>query len=111
MNAAAYSARQRTRTPVVDQHASWIAVNPIQGCPKQCAYCFLNDRGQTSVRPEQLATPTDTEAMLRMSPFYSPDRPVALFTWTDVMAVADSRAYLAELLAEFTAPPLATQWC
>ncbi|MQA87711.1 MAG: hypothetical protein GEV03_24575 [Streptosporangiales bacterium] len=94
------------RAPVVDQHASWIAVNPIQGCPKGCLYCFLNERGQTRVRPEELTTPAETARMLLTSPWYAPGRAVALFTWTDVMAVAGSRAYLAELLAELTATKL-----
>ncbi|WP_226931214.1 hypothetical protein [Parafrankia sp. CH37] len=90
---------RRTRTAVVDQHATWIAVNPIQGCPKACSYCFLNERGQTAVRPEQLATPVETVDMLTASPYYAPDRPVALYTWTDVMALPSSRAHLADLLA------------
>ncbi|GAA0591824.1 hypothetical protein GCM10010174_03620 [Kutzneria viridogrisea] len=25
----------RTRTPVIDQRATWVAANPIQGCPKR----------------------------------------------------------------------------
>lgn len=89
----------RTRTPIVDQHATWIAVNPIQGCPKACTYCFLNERGQTAVRPEQLASPAETVDLLTASRFYAPDRPVALYTWTDVMALPSSRAHLADLLA------------
>lgn len=88
----------RVRTPVVDQHATWIAVNPIQGCPKACEYCFLNERGQTAVRPEHLATPAQTVGLLLTSSYYAPSRPVALYTWTDVMALPDSRAHLAELL-------------
>ncbi|MGH3568504.1 MAG: hypothetical protein ACRDRH_21260 [Pseudonocardia sp.] len=83
----------------MDQHATWIAVNPVQGCPKVCSYCFLNERGQTAVRPEQLASPVETVDMLTASQFYAPDRPVALYTWTDVMALPSSRAHLAQLLA------------
>ncbi len=90
---------RRTRTAIVDQHATWIAVNPVQGCPKVCSYCFLNERGQTAVRPEQLASPVETVDLLTSSQFYAPDRPVALYTWTDVMALSSSRAHLAELLA------------
>lgn len=90
----------RTHAPIVDQHATWIAVNPIQGCPKACTYCFLNERGQTTVRPEHLATPGETVELLLASAFYVSDRPVALYTWTDVMALSASRAHLAELLKE-----------
>jgi DNA repair photolyase len=93
------SPRPRTRTPIVDQHATWIAVNPVQGCPKACAYCFLNERSQTSVRPEQLATPAETIDLLLASPLYDASRPVALYTWTDVMALPASRTHLAQMLA------------
>ncbi|MGH3988904.1 MAG: hypothetical protein ACRDTZ_16585 [Pseudonocardiaceae bacterium] len=90
---------RRMRSPIVDQHATWVAVNPIQGCPKACSYCFLNERGQTAVRPEQLSSPAETVDLLTASPYYGPDRPVALYTWTDVMALPSSRVHLAELLA------------
>lgn len=85
-------------TPVVDQHASWLALNPVQGCPKGCHYCFLNSYGLTRVAPTQLRTTTEAVQTLTGSPLYGPDRAVALFTWTDVMATAASRAYLARLL-------------
>ncbi|GDY29754.1 hypothetical protein [Gandjariella thermophila] len=99
----------RTRTPIVDQHATWIAVNPVQGCPMACVHCFLNERGQTAVRSEQFATPVETVNLLTASQFYEPSRPVALYTWTDVMALPASRAHLAELLGvladrQFTNP-------
>lgn len=90
----------RTFAPIVDQHATWIAVNPIQGCPKGCAYCFLRDRGQAPARPALMADPGQTADLLTASTYYAPDRPVALYTWTDVMAAADSRAHLAGLLGE-----------
>jgi DNA repair photolyase len=93
---------QRVFTPVVDQHASWIAVNPVQGCPKRCEYCFLHERSQAGTAPVQVATPAEAQEMLLASPFYGPERAVALFTWTDVMAVASSRAYLTEFLGRLT---------
>ena len=70
----------RTRTPVVDQHATWIAVNPIQGCPKACAYCFLNERGQTAVRPECLASPAKTGDLLAVLAGRQVPNPVVLIT-------------------------------
>jgi DNA repair photolyase len=69
----------RERTPIVDQHATWLAVNPIQGCPKSCAYCSLQERGQTAVKPEYLAGSAETVQRLATSPYYEPDRPGALF--------------------------------
>lgn len=94
------AAPARTFSPIVDQHATWIAVNPVQGCPKGCAYCFLRDRGQAPARPVQLASPGQTADLLEASPYYAPERPVALYTWTDVMAASGSRAHLAGLLGE-----------
>ncbi len=91
----------RVWAPVVDQHATWIAVNPIQGCPKRCTYCFLNERGQTAVPPTQLASAREAVDLLLNSEFYGPSRPVALYTWTDVMALPASRTHLAALLEEW----------
>lgn len=90
----------RVWTPIVDQHATWIAVNPIQGCPKACTYCFLNERGQTAVRPREVASAEQTADLLTNSFFYGADRPVALYTWTDVMALSASRAHLHRLLEQ-----------
>ncbi|MCI2422144.1 radical SAM protein [Saccharopolyspora sp. K220] len=87
-------------TPVVDQHATWIAVNPVQGCPKKCTYCFLNERGQAAVPPKHLVSAEESVELLVNSSFYGPLRPVALYTWTDVMALPASRAHLADLLEE-----------
>jgi hypothetical protein len=42
-------------------------------------------------------------AILLASPLYGPERAAALFTWTDVMAVASSRTYLAGLLEALVA--------
>lgn len=96
----------RVWTPIVDQHATWIAVNPIQGCPKACTYCFLNERGQTAVRPRHLTSSEATADLLVNSSFYAASRPVALYTWTDVMALPASRAHLAELLENLVARQL-----
>ncbi|WP_245614287.1 hypothetical protein [Actinokineospora inagensis] len=45
-----------------------------------------------------MASPAETADLLASSPFYEPDRPIALYTWTDVMALPASRAHLVELL-------------
>jgi hypothetical protein len=90
---------RRTRTAIVDQHATWIAVDPVQGCPKVCSYCFLTSAGRPlfglSSWPARWRRSTCSR-----SPYYAPDRPVALYTWTDAMALPSSRAHLSDLLAE-----------
>jgi hypothetical protein len=47
-----------------------------------------------------VAGPAETADLLFASPFYAAERPVALYTWTDVMATAGSREHLASLLSE-----------
>ena len=37
--------------PIVDLHATWLVLNPIQGCPNRCKYCFLNGVQLTGVKP------------------------------------------------------------
>lgn len=97
---------EKSWTPVINQHATCVAVNPVQGCPKACAYCFLNERGLTAVRPEVLVEPAAVVEMLLASPFYRPDRVLALYTWTDVMATRTTRAHLLSLLQELQAQHL-----
>lgn len=41
--------------PVIDQHDTWLVVNPVQGCPKDCSYCYLKDLGLTLAKPTELA--------------------------------------------------------
>ncbi|MGR6998323.1 hypothetical protein ACU686_09860 [Yinghuangia aomiensis] len=43
--------------PVIDQHDTWLAVNPVQGCPKGCTYCSLNDLGLTGTTPPNSPPP------------------------------------------------------
>src|SRR5687768_6686868 len=51
--------RQVTRAavPLVAEHDSWITVDPILGCPADCAYCYLGPLGLRAARPEMRATP------------------------------------------------------
>ncbi|MFF3671613.1 radical SAM family protein [Microtetraspora malaysiensis] len=92
------SSSERFFDPVIDQHDTWLAVNPVQGCPKDCAYCYLKDQGQTLVRPQQVATPDETLALLLDSPYYHPAAVLALYTCTDALATPRNRAHLIALL-------------
>ncbi|EGJ77901.1 hypothetical protein STTU_5112 [Streptomyces sp. Tu6071] len=97
--------------PVVDQHESWIAVNPRQGCPKNCGYCYLKDRGQTLVKPVEVATPKDTVAQLLASPYYHRDAVLALYTCTDALATPPNRAHLIKLLHALAAECIPNPVC
>ncbi|KPI22942.1 hypothetical protein OV320_0990 [Actinobacteria bacterium OV320] len=94
---------QRVWEPVIDQHDTWLAINPDQGCPKVCDYCYLLDRGQTRVKPAQLATPQRTVDLLLSSPYYYRQAVLALYTCTDALATPRNRAHLVGLLGELVA--------
>lgn len=91
---------QRTWEPVIDQHETWLAVNPVQGCNKGCSYCYLLDRGQTRVKPAELATPRRTVDLLLANPYYHPGTALALYTCTDALSTPRTRAHLIGLLGE-----------
>ncbi|MFI9772475.1 hypothetical protein ACIHJG_37335 [Streptomyces sp. NPDC052415] len=84
--------------PVIDQHDTWLAVNPVQGCPKGCSYCYLKDLGLTRAKPTVLATPEDTLTQLLDHRYYHPDLVLALYTCTDALATPTTRAHLTALL-------------
>ncbi|MFF4504828.1 hypothetical protein [Streptomyces sp. NPDC001401] len=95
-------AGRRIWEPVIDQHETWLAVNPVQGCNKACSYCYLRDRGQTLVKPLELATPKRTVELLLASPYYHRQAVLALYTCTDALSTARTRAHLIGLLGELT---------
>ncbi|WP_232838219.1 radical SAM protein [Streptomyces geranii] len=102
---------QRVFEAVIDQHETWLAVNPVQGCPKDCGYCYLKDRGQTLVKPVELATPEQTVNLLRASPYYHPQAVLALYTCTDALATPPNRAHLIGLLDQLTDSGLRNPVC
>lgn len=84
--------------PVFDQHDTWLVVNPVQGCPKGCTYCYLQDLGLTRAKPAVLATPDETLDLLLINPSYHPRLVLALYTCTDALATPVTRNPLIGLL-------------
>jgi DNA repair photolyase len=82
----------------IEQHASWIAVNPIIGCPYSCEYCFLGPDNLRPKRPNTLRSPDQTMQDLFESKYYAPDIPVAIGTYTDMFATPKNRGYVREWL-------------
>jgi hypothetical protein len=101
----------RVFEPVIDQHDTWLAVNPVQGCPKGCTYCHLQDLGQTRVEPLEVATPAETLTQLQTSPYYHPDLVLALYTCTDALATSANRAHLIALLDLLSASAVRNPVC
>ena len=85
---------------IVQMHSSWIALNPLQGCPKRCSYCFLNEWDKTHVQPKVIATPSEAVRELLASSFFSDKVPVCILTHTDAMATIANKLYFVELLHE-----------
>ncbi|MEU8744879.1 hypothetical protein OH540_07800 [Streptomyces sp. BPPL-273] len=102
---------QRTWEPVIDQHETWIGVNPVQGCNKGCTYCYLLDRGQTRVKPAELATPRRTVDLLLASPYYHSRAALALYTCTDALSTPRTRAHLVGLLNELASRDVLNPVC
>ncbi|MCX4745975.1 radical SAM protein [Kitasatospora sp. NBC_01287] len=94
--------RLRVYENVIDQHDSYTVMNPVQGCPKRCRYCFLQQRFQTGVKPVELAGPADTVQRLLSSPYYRPGGVLAAYTCTDALATPPNRRHLIGLLRELT---------
>ncbi len=86
--------------PIIDHHATWISVNPIQGCSNNCAYCFLQEKNGTGIRPICYCSPAQAVDKLINSVFYTKNEPVAFFTQTDIFATKDNRSYFCELVDE-----------
>jgi len=84
--------------PVVDVHATWLVLNPIQGCPKKCKYCFLRERGLNKIKPVVLATPEEAVEKLLNSKFYIEDMPLCLFSQTDAFATPSNIEYAKQLV-------------
>ncbi len=51
---------QPTGVPLIAEHDTWISVDPLVGCPADCAYCYLGPlelrakRPTVRVRPQEL---------------------------------------------------------
>ncbi|MFG2631608.1 hypothetical protein [Streptomyces sp. NPDC048473] len=102
---------ERAFEPVIDQHETWLAVNPVQGCPKDCGYCYLKDRGQTLAKPVELASPDRTVALLKASPYLHQRAVLALYTCTDALATPRNRTHLIGLLDQLAESSLRNPVC
>lgn len=84
--------------PVVDMHATWLVLNPIQGCPKKCKYCFLDKNRLNGIAPIVLVSPEEAIKRLLESRFYIPDIPLCLFSQTDAFSTKENIEYLKQLI-------------
>lgn len=81
-------------TSPTEQHSSWLASNPVIGCPMNCAYCFLRPEGLNKTKPRVLFSPDEAITDLLESEFYTKDIPIATGTRTDYFATPANMEYL-----------------
>lgn len=84
--------------PIIDLHATWLVVNPIQGCPNRCKYCFLNGVGLTGIKPIELLQPHETIKMLKESNLYNQQIPICIESQSDAFATPKNIEYVKELI-------------
>lgn len=84
--------------PIVNRHAAWLVANPIQGCPNNCKYCFLQSVNGTKIKPVVLRTPAETIKEIISSPLYVSNVPLCFFSQTDIFATKDTVQFLDSLI-------------
>lgn len=90
---------QTIEEPIINRHAAWIVMNPVQGCLNNCKYCFLQRYGSSSLLPKVLASPSETVKQLLESRYYREDIPICLFTSTDIFATDSNIQYCIEMIS------------
>lgn len=86
--------------PIVDMHSTWLVLNPIQGCPKKCKYCFLAEKKLNAVIPYVLATPDEAVDQLLKSKLFIKDIPLCLFSQTDCFSTPKNIEYAKKLVSK-----------
>lgn len=86
--------------PIIDIHASWLAVNPLQGCINGCSYCFLSTYDLHNKNPMKLCSPSDAINMLLNYKYYDEESIVCFFTLTDIFLNEETIKYFKDILKE-----------
>jgi|GEM_PF-1097071 DNA repair photolyase/NTP pyrophosphatase (non-canonical NTP hydrolase) len=96
--------------PLVAQHESWISLDPVQGCPASCVYCYLEPSGLTRRIPgDPIEAPESTYQRLSEYHYLEKSRfsdvpvgrsfPIAIGNYTDVCLTSKNRQFLLAALA------------
>lgn len=86
--------------PIIDLHATWLVINPIQGCPNRCQYCFLNGVNLTGKKPVELTSPEKAVKMLKTSRLYDEKIPLCIESQSDAFSTPSNIEYTKELVRE-----------
>lgn len=96
--------------PLIAEHDTWISLDPVTGCPADCAYCYLGTLGLRASKPVARITPRRMAAEVRdflygrrallVDPREDPT-PLCLGNYTDMLMSPENRrstvAFLREL--------------
>lgn len=91
----------RQSCPIIDIHASWLAINPIHGCPYRCVYCFMNAISNTNVKPTILISPKEAVNKILSYEFYDENFPICAFTSTEIFSTKENIEYAEQFLVEY----------
>ena len=98
-----------TPIPLVAQHESWISLDPVQGCPASCVYCYLEPKGLTRQVPMLPSENLDTIYQNLIASRYlkksfiaeasiGRNFPIAIGNYTDMCLTFKNRQFLLSLL-------------
>lgn len=73
-------------------------MNPIQGCPNRCKYCFLQSVDGTGIKPIEIIEESDVISEIKKSKYYTPSIPLCFFSQTDIFSIPSNVEYLKRLL-------------
>jgi len=84
----------------IEEHASWLALDMVWGCPNDCAYCFLRDSALTGIPPRlEFALDKRMQEQIAIALHYCPeDVPVSIGNTTDLFLTEDSRNLLYRIM-------------
>jgi DNA repair photolyase len=99
------------RIPLISQHSSWISLDPIQGCPFSCSYCYLKPLGLAPKRSKVISSnPKKIYSQLINYRFFNKQvftsapliahAPIAIGNYTDMCMNERNRGFLISLLVQ-----------
>lgn len=86
---------------IIRQDDTWIAVDPVVGCAKDCQYCFLQIYGATPKKGEVIVSPDEAINSLLSYETYRPESPIMLASETDAFMNIPNIAYYSEFLRRY----------
>lgn len=94
---------------LIAEHDTWISLDPVLGCPADCAYCYLGPMNLRAKKPTARVTPAEMARSLRsylhgqraelIDPQDDPT-PLCLGNYTDMLMTRENRRFLVDTVRE-----------